>query len=106
MEVEVAMARFDQAQAVRSYDLPALLLRSESSSSSQIERLTSSIRDVTLAELTDKAPANALTITGNVAAMREALRQQGPSASIRYATSTTHSWQTSPKRACGTSRCG
>ena len=72
------MARFDQAQAVRSYDLPALLLRSESSSSSQIERLTSSVRNVALAELTDKAPANALTIAGNVAAMREALRQQGP----------------------------
>jgi len=33
---------------------------------------------VALAELTDKAPANALTIAGNVAAMREALRQQGP----------------------------
>ena len=78
LEVEVAMARFDQAQAVRSYDLPALLLRSESSSSSQIERLTSSVRNVALAELTDKAPANALTIAGNVAAMREALRQQGP----------------------------
>ena len=82
MEVEVAMARFDQAQAVRSYDLPALLLRSESSSSSQIKRLTSSIRDVALAELTDKAPANALTIAGNITAMREALRQQEPSASI------------------------
>lgn len=65
-------------QAVRSYDLPALLLRSESSSSSQIERLTSSVRNVALAELTDKAPANALTIAGNVAAIREALRQQGP----------------------------
>ena len=76
-EVEVSLARFDTAQAARDYALPALLLRSESSSSSQIERLTSSARNVALAELTDKAPANALLIAGNVAAMREALGQSG-----------------------------
>ena len=76
-EVEVALARFDQGQAARRYALPALLLRSESSSSSQIERLTSSARNVALAELSDKAPANALLIAGNVAAMREALSQRG-----------------------------
>ena len=76
-EVEVFIARFDQAQAARDWPLPALLLRSESSSSSQIERLTSSVRNVALAELTDKAPANALLIAGNVAAMREALGQSG-----------------------------
>ena len=76
-EVEVFIARFDQAQAARDWPLPALLLRSESSSSSQIERLTSSVRNVALAELTDKAPANALLIAGNVAALREALGQSG-----------------------------
>jgi hypothetical protein len=76
-EVEVALARFDTAQAARDWPLPALLLRSESSSSSQIERLTSSARNVALAELSDKAPANALLIAGNVAAMREALGQSG-----------------------------
>lgn len=76
-EVEVTLARFDQAQAAREYALPALLLRSESSSSSQIERLTSSVRNVALAELSDKAPANALLIAGNAAAMREALGQSG-----------------------------
>ena len=76
-EVEVSLARFDTAQAARDWALPALLLRSESSSSSQIERLTSSVRNVALAELTDKAPANALLIAGNVAAMREALGQSG-----------------------------
>lgn len=74
-EVEISLARFDQAQAARNWPLPALLLRSESSSSSQIERLTSSVRNVALAELSDKAPANALLIAGNVAAMREALGQ-------------------------------
>ena len=69
-EVEVSLARFDQAQAARDWPLPALLLRSESSSSSQIERLTSSVRNVALAELSSKAPSNALLIAGNVAAMR------------------------------------
>ena len=76
-EVEVSLARFDQAQAARDWPLPALLLRSESSSSSQIERLTSSVRNVALAELSSKAPSNALLIAGNVAAMREALGQSG-----------------------------
>ena len=76
-EVEVSLARFDAVQAARLWELPALLLRSESSSSSQIERLTSSVRNVALAELSDKAPSNALLIAGNVAAMREALRQSG-----------------------------
>lgn len=76
-EIETIVARFDEAQSSRSYDFPALLLRSESSSSSQIERLTSSVRNVALAELTDKAPANALLIAGNVAAMRKALKQRG-----------------------------
>ena len=76
-EVEVSLARFDTAQAARGYALPALLLRSESSSSSQIERLTSSVRNVALAELSSKAPSNALLIAGNVAAMREALGQSG-----------------------------
>ena len=76
-EVEVSLARFDTAQEARGYALPALLLRSESSSSSQIERLTSSVRNVALAELTDKAPANALIVARNVAAMREALGQSG-----------------------------
>lgn len=77
-DVEVAITRFDEAQNARDWNLPALLLRSESSSSSQIERLTSSVRNVALAELSDKAPTNALLIAGNVAAMREALRQSGP----------------------------
>lgn len=77
-EIEVAVARFDEAQGARDWDLPALLLRSESSSSSQIERLTSSVGNVALAELTEKAPANALLIAGNAAAMREAVGQSGP----------------------------
>ena len=76
-EVEVVLARFDTAQATRDYALPALLLRSESSSSSQIERIASSARNVALAELSSKAPANASLIASNVSAMREALGQRG-----------------------------
>lgn len=76
-EASASMARFDQAQEARGYNLPALLLRSESSSSSQIERLTSSVRNVALAEVSDKAPENAQLIAGNVAAMREVLGQNG-----------------------------
>ena len=68
------LARFDEAQAARGYDLPALLLRSESAASSQIEHLTSSVRNVALAELSNDAPANARIVQGNVAAMRAALR--------------------------------
>ena len=67
------MARFDARMDTCGYNLPALLLRSESSASSQIENLTSSVRNVALAELSDDAPNNAVLIAGNVAAMREAL---------------------------------
>ena len=77
-EIETTVARFDETQSARDWNLPALLLRSESSSSSQIERLTSSVRNVALAELSDKAPANALLVAGNVAAMRKALQEDGP----------------------------
>lgn len=76
-DIEVSLARFDQAQTARAWPLPALLLRSESSSSSQIERLTSSVRNVALAELSDRAPSNAMLIANNVAAMRKAVEQNG-----------------------------
>lgn len=72
----VSIARFDGEQTQRGYDLPALLLRSESSASSQIEHLTSSVRNVALAELADESPQNARLIAGNVAAMRKALASQ------------------------------
>lgn len=73
-ETSVAIARFDMEQSQRGYDLPALLLRSESAASSQIEHLTSSVRNVALAEMSESAPQNARLIAGNVAAMRTALK--------------------------------
>lgn len=80
-ELLVRLVRFDEAQAARGYDLPALLLRSESAASSQIERLTSSVRNVALAEISKDAPANARIVQGNVAAMRTAL-SLAPDASV------------------------
>lgn len=75
-DLRVSIARFDGEQMQRGYDLPALLLRSESSASSQIEHLTSSVRNVALAELADESPQNARLVAGNVAAMRKALASQ------------------------------
>ena len=43
-EVAFLLVRFDAQQEARGYDLPALLLRSESAASSQIENMTSSVR--------------------------------------------------------------
>lgn len=77
-ELLVKLARFDTEQQARGYNLPAMLLRSESSASSQIESLTSSARNVALAELSPDAPRNAKLIVGNVAAMRKALELDGP----------------------------
>ena len=71
-EVVAELARFDAETISQGFNLPALLLRSESSSSSRIEHLTSSVRNVALAELSDRAPQNAQLIAGNVAAMRSA----------------------------------
>lgn len=72
-QLMVEMVRFDARMDACGYNLPASLLRSESSASSQIENLTSSVRNVALAELSDDAPSNAVLIAGNVAAMRAAL---------------------------------
>lgn len=76
-ELLTELVRFDTLQQARGYDLPALLLRSESAASSQIENLTSSVRNVALAEVCPDAPHNARLIAGNVAAMRTALSQPG-----------------------------
>lgn len=77
-EVMYALAAFDAGQRNRGYNLPALLLRSESAASSRIENLTSSARNIALAEITTKVPKNAQIITGNVAAMRKALEVVEP----------------------------
>lgn len=77
-ELRATLARFDQDQKNRGYNLPALMLRSESSSSSQIEHLTSSIRNVALADVVDDVTQNAKLIASNVQAMRATLSKKGP----------------------------
>ena len=50
-DTRARLARFDERQVGLSFSLPRLLLRSESAASSQIENLTSSARNIALAEL-------------------------------------------------------
>lgn len=54
--------------------MAAVLLRTESASSSQIEHLTVSAKQIALAELLESSSSNAQTVLGNVRAMQAALR--------------------------------
>lgn len=74
------LVSFDEhAQRTLGTDNPALgpmsaiLLRTESASSSQIEKLTTSAKQLALAEIDEGDKANALTVVGNVRAMEAAL---------------------------------
>lgn len=76
-----ALVAFDRhAQSRLGTDNPALgpmtaiLLRTESASSSQIEQLTTSAKQLALAEIDEGDKANALTVIGNVRAMEAALQ--------------------------------
>lgn len=69
----------EHARRVLGQDNPALgpmrsiLLRTESASSSQIERLTASAKQIALAELGEESRSNSRAIVGNVRAMEAAL---------------------------------
>lgn len=54
--------------------MTAILLRTESASSSQIEQLTTSAKQLALAEIDEGDKTNALTVVGNVRAMEAALQ--------------------------------
>ncbi|GAA3912053.1 Fic family protein [Actinoplanes auranticolor] len=76
-----ALVDFDQhalqtlgAESPALGPMSAILLRTESSSSSQIENLTTSARQLALAEIGQSDKANAQTVIGNVRAMEAALR--------------------------------
>lgn len=58
--------------------LQAVLLRTESASSSQIERLTASAKSLAEAEIGESTGGNARMILANVRAMEKALAQEGP----------------------------
>jgi Fic family protein len=81
VEASTALTQFDQYALARlGAENPALgpmsaiLLRTESASSSQIEQLTTSAKQLALAEIDEGEKANAATVVGNVRAMEAALR--------------------------------
>lgn len=67
------VVRFDAEMAAVPVPMPAILLRSESASSSQIERLTSNARNLAIAELDLASRQNAELVVANVRAMQRAL---------------------------------
>lgn len=85
-EAEASLAKFDQyARIVLGADNPgigpmsSILLRTESTSSSQIEHLTVGAKQLALAELDQAKSDNARTVMANVRAMEAALRMSdGP----------------------------
>lgn len=73
-EASLAITRFDTELGAEVAPFSAILLRTESASSSQIENLTSGAKQIALAELGSQEKRNATEIVGNVAAMQAALR--------------------------------
>lgn len=69
----VEMARFDVELGQRADNVPTMLLRSESSASSQVDRLTSTAQSVALAELYPKASSDARLVVANMIATQRAL---------------------------------
>lgn len=67
------LARYDAEMATSPAPLDAVLLRSESAASSQIENLTASARSIGLAELGSGSSGNADLVVANAQAMRCAL---------------------------------
>jgi Fic family protein len=72
-EASREIARFDAQLGTEVAPFAAVLLRSESASSSQIEQLTAGAKAIALAELGEGTSRNAASIVGNVRAMRAAL---------------------------------
>ncbi|MEY8436401.1 Fic family protein [Atopobiaceae bacterium 24-176] len=79
-EARAAAERLDQALSAAPYDLPAVLLRSESASSSRIENLTVSAKGVALAQVGRGSSRNARLNVGNIASMEAALTLDGVTA--------------------------
>ncbi|MCC2320694.1 Fic family protein [Cellulomonas xiejunii] len=72
-EASVLVRDFDAEVGADIAPFAAILLRSESASSSQIENLTSGARQIALAELGEDARRNATEVVGNVHAMQAAV---------------------------------
>lgn len=67
------LTRFDVEVGGLSTPFSSILLRTESASSSEVENLTSSAKQVALAEIGDSSSGNAILVVGNVAAMQAAI---------------------------------
>ncbi|QOR70283.1 Fic family protein [Ruania alkalisoli] len=81
-EAAVEIARFDNAASEVLGDreiapISAVLMRSESAASSQIENITVGARQLALAQLGEEANVNARLVSGNVSAMQAALNLAG-----------------------------
>ena len=72
-EATAAIARFDASLGGEIAPFAAVLLRSESAASSQIEQLTASARAIAEAELGARERSNAAQIVGNTRAMTAAI---------------------------------
>lgn len=73
-DATAAIARFDSEVGRELAPFSTVLLRSESTSSSRIENLTSGAKSILLAEMGSREKRNASEIVGNVRAMQAALR--------------------------------
>ena len=73
-EASAAIAAFDAEIGATFAPFTALLLRSESAASSQIEQLTASAKAIVMAEAGDQSRLNASIIASNTAAMTTARR--------------------------------
>ncbi|NQX29134.1 Fic family protein [Microbacteriaceae bacterium VKM Ac-2854] len=67
------LTRFDVEVGMLAAPFAAILLRTESASSSEVENLTSSAKQLALAEIGDSSSGNARLVVSNVNAMRAAL---------------------------------
>ncbi|MFJ6419231.1 Fic family protein [Paeniglutamicibacter sp. NPDC091659] len=72
-EATIDMVRFDRDLGESAAPFAALLLRSESVASSEIENLTAGAKRIALAQLGDHSSTNASLIASNVAAMHAAI---------------------------------
>src|SRR4051794_25571798 len=72
-DASAEIARFDAELGSEVAPFASVLLRSESTSSSMIENLTSGAKSIALAELGSREKRNATEIVGNVGAMKAAL---------------------------------
>jgi Fic family protein len=77
-EAAAEIARFDATGEHTIGAITAVLLRSESSSSSQIEQITASARAIAEAELTGYGSGNAVGIVDNMRAMADAVDRADP----------------------------